>query len=60
MKIMNKDFGNRCWGLSIGLFFFVNPNASCHIYLRILSSLLFMYFIIYGAERFTPDYKKVI
>ena len=56
----NKDFGNRLWGASVMLWFFIAINDKYPIWLRILSIVPFLYFISYGVTRFDSDYKKII
>jgi len=60
MNIFNKDFANRLWGISFCLWIVIYLDTNYHILVRILSVMVFMYFIIYGADRFTGSYKKIL
>ena len=65
MKIMNKDFGNRLWGLSWGIYLvlFINyffSGTPINILARILGNIILFYFLIFGVSRFTPDYRKIL
>ena len=66
MKIMNKDFGNRLWGFSWGIYiwlfmnyFFIKDYDSFSLALSLDHFILF-YFLIFGVSRFTPDYRKIL
>jgi hypothetical protein len=60
MNIFNKDFGNRLSGISFCLLIVTYLNENYSILIRILSAIIFMYFITFGNNRFTEDYKKII
>lgn len=60
MKFFNKDLGSRLWGMSFVLWFITCLDFNYFLWIRILSALVFVYFISYGNSRFTEEYKRVI
>lgn len=60
MKIFNKDFGSRLWGMSLVLWLITFLDLTYPLYIRILSALIFIYFITFDNSRFTEEYKKLI
>jgi len=60
MKIFNKDFGSRLWGMSLVLWLITFLDLTYPLYIRILSALVFIYFITFDNSRFTEEYKKLI
>jgi len=60
MKFFNKDLGSRLLGMSFILWFITNFDTSYALWIRILSAIIFIYFITFGNSRFTEEYKKII
>lgn len=54
------DFGNRLWGASTVIFIYSIWHVELPIFIRILSSIVMLYFLCFGAERFTKDYRKIL
>jgi hypothetical protein len=59
MKFFNKDLGSRLWGMSFVLWFVICLNTDIYLWARILSAIIYMYFITFGNSRFAEDYKKL-
>jgi hypothetical protein len=52
--------GSRLWGMSLVLWMIVSTGLHYPLYVRLLTAIVFTYFIIFGNSRFTEEYKKII
>lgn len=55
-----QNFGQRCWGASFALVIISIWNVSLPFWVRCLSLIVFYYFLLFGADRFTAGYKGII
>jgi hypothetical protein len=60
MKLFNKDFGNRLWGLSFGIWALISWDLQYNFWVRLLGAIVFAYFITFGVSRFTEEYRKIL
>ena len=56
---MNKEFANRLWGVSFALWI-MGLSGNYGELIRWGTVFIFIYFIIFGAERFEKPYKRII
>ena len=58
---MNKDFGNRLWGFSWGLWLLIWSNSDFYSGgAIIMCASILVYFSVFGADRFDGKYKRIL